>query len=504
LKDENKEEAGFDKSSLNQVDNNQLEHADHRPAEEIPHIHSGMLPDRLLNWLSVNKFSLFIAGLIIILVSLIWVLLGLLNSKVVYGGVTYKSSISQAALEKELNPRLAKYQIGFKYPDNTVKNYTLDYMGIKLDSAKTSDKLTAQRYGIKQMVIWWKPINGQVQYKIDSSKLGHFIANDLSQSISAPQDATIGFNGGNLVIGEAKEGLRVYLDQPSNSIMAHAQQFKTTPLDLKKRSIKPSLTAKDFEQYRGSINQIINQKIVFRIDSVSITPTPSDIATWLDLSTDTKAKKLNIAVNSGKVQQYIDRTTSRFTRAVKSQVEVTRSDGSKMVLTAGQNGVTVTNKSQISSEVATALLNGKGIDKTLVTKSTPFQTVNGAGSGKWIEVDVSVKRLYAYENGILVNSFPISAGAPATPTVLGSYKIYAKYAVQDMRGSNVDGSSYFQPNVRWISYFYGGYAIHGNYWRPVSWFGNINSSHGCVGMMDSQAQWVYNWAPIGTTIVTHS
>lgn len=493
----------IDQSEKN-LNNSPNLHADHQPAQDIPHIHSGMLPDKMLNWLSINKFTVFMVGLIIVLMALIWLLLGMLNSKVVYGGITYKSGISQADLAKNLNQRLAKYQIGFKYPDNSVKKYNLDYMGIKLDATKTADKLASQRYGFKQMLIWWKPIDGQAQYKIDSSKLGHFIATDLSQSISAPQDATIGFNGGNLVIGEAKEGLRVYLDKPSNSIVAHAENFKSTPLVLQKRAIKPSLTAKDFEQYRGSINQIVNQKIVLRIDGSVITPAPSDIAAWLDLSTDTKAKKLNIAVNSGKVQQYIDRNTARYTRTVRSQVEVTSSDGGKIVLTAGQNGVTVTNKSQVSSEVATALLNGKGIDKTLVTKSTPFQTVNGAGSGKWIEVDVSSKRLYAYENGVLVNSFPISAGAPATPTVLGSYRIYAKYAVQDMRGSNVDGSSYFQPNVRWISYFYGGYAIHGNYWRPVSWFGNINSSHGCVGMMDSQAQWVYNWAPIGTTIVTHS
>jgi len=117
---------------------------------------------------------------------------------------------------------------------------------------------------------------------------------------------------------------------------------------------------------------------------------------------------------------------------------------------------------------------------------------------------VSSKRLYAFEDQTLVNSFPVSAGAPATPTVLGRYTIYAKYAVQDMRGNNVDGSSYFQPNVRWISYFYGGYAIHGNYWRPESWFGNVNSSHGCVGLQDYQAEWVYAWAPIGTPVITHS
>jgi lipoprotein-anchoring transpeptidase ErfK/SrfK len=73
-----------------------------------------------------------------------------------------------------------------------------------------------------------------------------------------------------------------------------------------------------------------------------------------------------------------------------------------------------------------------------------------------------------------------------------------------MKGFNADGTKYLQPHVHWINYFLpGGYAVHGNYWRPLSWFGNINSSHGCVSLPDDQAQWVYNWAPIGTTVITH-
>jgi len=98
----------------------------------------------------------------------------------------------------------------------------------------------------------------------------------------------------------------------------------------------------------------------------------------------------------------------------------------------------------------------------------------------------------------------ISAGAPETPTPLGQYKIYAKFTRQDMRGFNPNGTKYFQPNVQWINYFYAGNAIHGNYWRPTSWFGNRNSSHGCVSLPNDEAKWVYDWTPIGTPIVTHS
>jgi lipoprotein-anchoring transpeptidase ErfK/SrfK len=98
----------------------------------------------------------------------------------------------------------------------------------------------------------------------------------------------------------------------------------------------------------------------------------------------------------------------------------------------------------------------------------------------------------------------VSAGAPETPTPQGHFKIFEKLQVQDMRGYNANGTKYFQPHVRWVGYFSGSNAIHGNYWRPLSWFGNRNSSHGCVSVPDDQAKWVYNWAPVGTPVVVHS
>jgi lipoprotein-anchoring transpeptidase ErfK/SrfK len=98
----------------------------------------------------------------------------------------------------------------------------------------------------------------------------------------------------------------------------------------------------------------------------------------------------------------------------------------------------------------------------------------------------------------------ISAGAPATPTVLGKYAVYTKYKSQDMSGNNADGSRYFQPAVPYVNYFYGGYAIHGNYWRPSSWFGNINSSHGCIGVNVADGAWIYDWASVGTPVIVHT
>ena len=91
-------------------------------------------------------------------------------------------------------------------------------------------------------------------------------------------------------------------------------------------------------------------------------------------------------------------------------------------------------------------------------------------------------------------------GAPETPTVTGTYHIYLQNATQTMRGQNADGTPYEAEGIPWISYFYEGYALHGAPSR--SSFG-FSGSHGCLNMPVGEAKWIYDWATIGTTVVSH-
>jgi len=113
-------------------------------------------------------------------------------------------------------------------------------------------------------------------------------------------------------------------------------------------------------------------------------------------------------------------------------------------------------------------------------------------SGKSIVVSNDKQRIYAYENGQLIRSHLVSTGLPATPTVLGDYKIYVKYLADDMSGPD-----YFLPQVPYTMYFYQGYGIHGTYWHNS--FGRP-MSHGCVNLPISEAQWFFEWAEVGTPV----
>ena len=128
--------------------------------------------------------------------------------------------------------------------------------------------------------------------------------------------------------------------------------------------------------------------------------------------------------------------------------------------------------------------------------AAPLPAVASSGNGvRWIDVDLSAQRLYAYEGDVLVNSFLVSTGTWRTPTVTGQYHIYVKY-----RSTTMTGPGYNLPNVPFTMYFYKGYGIHGTYWHHN--FGTP-MSHGCVNLSIPDSEWVYNFASVGTLVNVH-
>src|SRR3989339_1949521 len=121
---------------------------------------------------------------------------------------------------------------------------------------------------------------------------------------------------------------------------------------------------------------------------------------------------------------------------------------------------------------------------------------------KLITVDTGSQTLTAWEGGKIQHQTKVSTGMRLTPTVKGSFKIYLKYSLRDMRGPSpykniYPKGKYLIKNVPNIMYFYQGYAIHGTYWHHN--FGRV-ASHGCVNVPLDAASWLFNWANTGTRV----
>jgi LysM repeat protein len=119
---------------------------------------------------------------------------------------------------------------------------------------------------------------------------------------------------------------------------------------------------------------------------------------------------------------------------------------------------------------------------------------------KWVDVNLSTQTMVAYEGETPVYSSRVSSGVPDHPTVVGTYRVYAKYVSTRMKGGTPGIDYYDIPNVPYTMYFYSDYALHGAYWHNN--FGHP-MSHGCVNLPVDVSKWMYDWAPIGTMVVTH-
>ncbi|GHF64880.1 L,D-transpeptidase [Streptomyces griseosporeus] len=131
-------------------------------------------------------------------------------------------------------------------------------------------------------------------------------------------------------------------------------------------------------------------------------------------------------------------------------------------------------------------------------------------------VDAKTKQMKVTQDGQVVKTIPISAGSPDNKTYEGQMVISEKFKETRMNGATVgftddDGKGEYDikdvPHAMRLTT--SGTFIHGNYWGAPSVFGNVNTSHGCVGLQDKQgaddpntpAAWFYDHSIVGDVVV---
>ncbi|MEV7476905.1 L,D-transpeptidase [Streptomyces halstedii] len=130
-------------------------------------------------------------------------------------------------------------------------------------------------------------------------------------------------------------------------------------------------------------------------------------------------------------------------------------------------------------------------------------------------VDAKSHTMTVTRDGKIVKTIPISAGSPDNPTYNGQMVISEKLKETHMDGATVgftddDGKGEYDikdvPHAMRLST--SGTFIHGNYWGKGI-FGNVNTSHGCVGLADAQGAgdpntpgaWFFDNSMIGDVVI---
>jgi lipoprotein-anchoring transpeptidase ErfK/SrfK len=112
--------------------------------------------------------------------------------------------------------------------------------------------------------------------------------------------------------------------------------------------------------------------------------------------------------------------------------------------------------------------------------------VRHPGAGRHVEADLSRQVLALIDGRKVVATYHTSSGAPATPTVIGTFRVYLKTP-----GTNAKGMVH-------SSYFIRGYAIHGYVDVPA-----FNASHGCLRVPIPDASRIFNWLRLGDRVIVY-
>lgn len=123
--------------------------------------------------------------------------------------------------------------------------------------------------------------------------------------------------------------------------------------------------------------------------------------------------------------------------------------------------------------------------------------------GKAVQILLSIQRLLAWEDGVLLGSYLASTGKAKTPTKQGSYHVLTKLPMAYGVG---DGDTWAMPN--WIGFYVAGGTENGIHSLPYingykeGWGSlGIPVSHGCVRIADANQAWLYSWVRIGTPVI---
>ncbi len=274
----------------------------------------------------------------------------------------------------------------------------------------------------------------------------------------------------------------------------------------------PAVSTDAATRVADQANAMITREVVVTVGERNVSPPDAEQATWVSITDTGSADELGEpVVDEAKIAAWL---SSAIDIAPRKGLRYVTSTGKLLrVATQARDGRKLTDPDALAKQVATTLASGAVSITAPVTtmpatwnerrvapgaENLAYPAVEGE---KWIDVNLSRHTMTAYVGGKAVFG-PVATvdGARATPTDVGTFKVYVKRANMTMRGNNVDGTRYSTPNVPWSLFFNRGEALHGAYWR--SEFG-YSASHGCVNLPVKTAKWVYDWAPIGTVVKTH-
>jgi len=405
--------------------------------------------------------------------------------------------------------------------NDNVLNPTAGDLGISFDGEKTLEK--AYEVGrnksvpdrfmeIIETVIFSKDIT--VEPKIDEGKLNEYVSKNSDLNREA-KNATLKVEEGKVIIVLSENGSKIDVDEFKSDLNKNLNDNRIdNPIKAKSILVNPEIDENQVALLRPIVEKLISQPLIIAYNYREYTADSDMIAGWIIIKKDNGQVKVDFS--NDKVREFTDYIASKIDRkAIDKKINI----DTGAVIEEGRDGNEV-NQDKLLADIKLALedrITNSGeiavnpiiaeveLKERKEIKVKPEEIPQGGGTpglyaGRYLEVNLSEQRLYAYDGESLAGAYTVSTGKWSMPTPIGTRYIESK-------ADRAYSSKYNLYMPYWNS-IGGGYGIHelpewsGGYKEGESHLGTP-VSHGCIRLGVGPAEFVYNWAPVGTPVYIH-
>ena len=338
--------------------------------------------------------------------------------------------------------------------------------------------------------------------------------NKLTGAAPTQGNVVVATDGNSLISSPATAGRGASDEELRNAIQAAAQGLTSTTVRVSEAHVDPRITTEEAEQAAQAANELVSVAVEIVTPKETVTASPADKVKWVTVKEDNGA--LTAILNTAEVNKWIDGVFQAANRTPVNGINNVDAAGQFIALARpAKPGVAITNEDTVRAQIFEALQKSTAVKATLtynevpaafdsrVVPSGPERFAHRPRPGeKWVDVNLTDSTLTAYVgHDVAYGPILINHGGVGHETVTGTYRIYLKYDKQDM-GCTGDWP-YCERDVPWVAYWHGSYALHGAPWVKEFGIGTDESSHGCINIPVPDSQWLWKWAEMGTTVVTH-
>lgn len=386
----------------------------------------------------------------------------------------------------------------------------LSQLGVKIDeNATVKAIMNAKRDNLFTRIMPWVHQTVSLKAERDDSALDSYLLHKFIRESdrAVPYSAVFDKDSESFKVEDGVPGRTIEtmsVREAVKKLIAHPG--KTVKVSVTSRRTDAPIKLDAAQKFVNDLNKLLEKKVTFNNgDGKDFTVPKEAIASWISVNADTTRRKLSYTIDADKADYYLSQVLPKELNQQKINQEDAIDKEGKFIFTTlkGSNGVEINYSNNVAKKAVESLRNGNDFKMAVPAKVTKF-TVEKKLVEMRIVVDKTTQMASVYRNDELVKTFLVCTGKRgADDSASGTFFIYLRYASQDMRGRNGDGSPYFSPGVRWVSYYHGGEGFHTASWnyKGIATGDAANhGSHGCINMYEQDAHWIFDNCPRGTIV----